>query len=251
MKKILTIIAITVLAINTQAQINKQKKVLDETLATIAEMDQMLGKDFTQITSALEAVNGANFIMGECMVLGAYADEGFKKQCKSMQDEFEKMFNASNWSYENYNPNGQSLVKVKTKEGKILSSPYNGFAGSASIKIGLLVEGLDIDGYFYQSKTDSTKYIMMFPVSQMGVFVEMTKNTAKTESKTVKQINTPVASTTTNKDTSTNITTTKTTTAKAVTTTVQKNTTPMAVKVIPAQNTKTKKVLKGKLKKVL
>lgn len=183
MKKILTIIAIILFAINTQAQtqaqIKAQKKAIDETMATISEMDQMLGKDFIQITSALEAVNSANFIMGECIVLGAYADEGFKKQCKSMQDEFDKMFNNSNWSFEKYDQNNQSLVQVKTKEGQVLSSPYNGFPGSATIKIGMLVQGLDIDGYFYQSKEDKTKYIMMFPVSQMGLFVEMTKKNIK------------------------------------------------------------------------
>ncbi len=174
MKKIFSTIAIVFLAITIQAQ-TTIKKSLEETLTTINEMDQMLAKDFTQITTALDAVNGVNFEMGECMILGAFVDEGFKKQCKAIQGEFDQMFNNSNWSFEKYNSNGQSLVKVKTKAGKILSSPYAGFQGSATIKIGMLVEGLDIDGYFYQSKSDKSKYIMMFPVGQMGVFVELTK----------------------------------------------------------------------------
>jgi hypothetical protein len=175
MKKLLTIIALALLAINTHAQTANQKKALQETMETINEMDQMLSKEFTMFTSALDAVSGASFVMGECIVLGAYADEGFKKQCKSMQAEFDKTFDKSTWSFEKYDENNQSLVKVKTKAGQALSSPYNGFQGSATIKINMLVDGLNIDGYFYQSKADKTKFIMMFPVSQMGVFVEMTK----------------------------------------------------------------------------
>jgi hypothetical protein len=174
MKKIISIIAIVVLTINTNAQTNI-KKSLEQTLATIDEMGQMLNKDFTQITTALDVVNGASFEMGECMVLGSFADEGFKKQCKTIEDEFGKMFNNSNWSFEKYNPNGQSLVKVKTKTGQTEQSPYSGFKGDATISIGTLIQGLTIQAYFYQSKEDKNKYVMMFPIGQMGLFVEMNK----------------------------------------------------------------------------
>ncbi len=174
MKKIFSTIAIVLLAITIQAQ-TTIKKSLEETLTTINEMDQMIAKDFTQITTALDAVNGVNFEMGECMVLGAFADEGFKKQCKALEDEFGKMFNNSTWSFEKYNPNGQSLVKVKTKAGQTEQSPYSGFKGDATISIGTLIQGLTIQAYFYQSKEDKTKYMMMFPVGQMGLFVEMAK----------------------------------------------------------------------------
>jgi hypothetical protein len=179
MKKILTIIAIALLAIDTQAQnrakAEADKKALGQIMETINEMDQMLGKEFTQITTALNVVNGATFTMGECIVLGAYADEGFKKNCKAAEDEFNQMFNNSIWSFAKYNPNGQSLVNVKTIAGKALSSPYSGYEGDATVKIGMLVDGLTIHGYFYRSKADKNKYIMMFPISQMGLFVEMTK----------------------------------------------------------------------------
>lgn len=183
MKKLVIVIVIALLAINTQAQnrakTEADKRALNQTMETINEMDQMLGKDFTQITTALNAVNASTFTMGECIVLGAYADEGFKKNCKAAEDEFNQMFNNSTWVFQKYNENGQSLVNVKTKTGKVLSSPYSGYEGDATIKIGMLVDGLTIHGYFYQSKTDKNKYIMMFPVSQMGVFVEMTKNEGK------------------------------------------------------------------------
>jgi hypothetical protein len=198
MKKIFTFILFATFAINIQAQ-TKEKKAFDKTMETINEMDQMLGKDFTQIKSALEVVNGANFEMGECMVLGAYADEGFKKQCKTLEDEFGKMFNNSTWNFEKYNANGQSLVKVKTKSGQTESSSYSGFQGDATIKIGALIQGLTMQAYFYQSKEDKTKYMMMFPVSQMGVFVELTKKDGKIASIQVQNNNTDAATSATPK----------------------------------------------------
>jgi hypothetical protein len=199
MKKIFSILVIALLAINTQAQL-KEKKAFDETMETINEMDQMLGKDFKQITSALEAVNGASFVMGDCIVLGAYADEGFKKNCKTMQAEFEKEFNKSSWIFDKYEANNQSLVKVTNSASKTQSSPYTGFAGSGTIKMGMLIEGLVIDAYFYQSKTDKNKYIMMFPVQQMGVFVELTKKDAKTVSNNVVKDNTAAPNATSKKN---------------------------------------------------
>jgi hypothetical protein len=174
MKKIIAIVALAFLAINTQAQKNA-KKAVEETINTINEMDQMLGKEFSQITTALDVVNGNQFLMGDCMVLGAFADESFKKNCKALEDEFGKMFNSSTWSFEKYNPNGQSLVKVKTKSGQTESSPYSGFQGDATVRIGTLIQGLTIQAYFYQNKEDKNKYMMAFPVQQMMLFVEVTK----------------------------------------------------------------------------
>jgi hypothetical protein len=171
MKKIVSSIAVVLFAITLQAQ----TKALNETLNTINDMDQLLGKEYTQVTTALNAVNGASFVMGDCLVLGAFADEGFKKNCKTLEAEFGKTFNNSTWSFDRYDANGQSLVKVKTTAGQTESSPYSGFQGDGTIKIATLIEGLTIQAYFYQSKQDKAKYIMMFPVQQMGVFVEMIK----------------------------------------------------------------------------
>ena len=180
MKKLLSLIAIVLFAINTQAQVQvKELKALEATMNTISEMDKMLGKEYTMMTSAVDAVSGADFVMGDCMVLGAYADEAFKKNCQALEDEFGKAFGGSAWSFEKYSQATESIVKVKTKAGQNEQSPYTGFPGSATIKIGMLIDGLTIEAYFYQNKADKTKYLMMFMVGQMGVFAELTKQGGK------------------------------------------------------------------------
>jgi hypothetical protein len=244
MKKLFNIILLAIFAINTQAQTDKQKKALDETMETINEMDQMLAKEFTHFTSALDAVNGATFSMGECIVLGAYADEGFKKDSKKMQEEIDKMFNNSTWSFEKWDENKQSLVRVKTKDGQALSSPYTGFPGSATIKIGMLVDGLDIDGYFYQNKKDKTKYIMVFASFQRGVYVELTKKEGKLASTAVQSNATDAAVDTKAKDGAKQ----KTTPVKE---TVKTNEIKQAVEVVPNQAAQpAKKIVKENLESI-
>ena len=175
--KLLSSIAVILLTITTHAQ-TKVEKDLKAVMTTINDMDQMLGNDYTQIMSALDAVSGTTFAMGECMVLGAFADESHRKMCKDVEKELGANLNNSTWAFEKYNRVNECRVKVKTKAGQTENVPYNGFEGRATIAIQSLIEGLNIEAYFYQSKTDKNKYIMFFADRQMGFYFDMTKQAA-------------------------------------------------------------------------
>jgi hypothetical protein len=182
MKKIFILAITAVMAIGATAQ-SVVKKAMEDNQATIEAMNEILLKDYTMMTTAYKAVSGRTLEMGECVVLGSYVDEGFKKQCKTLQDEFGGMFLNSKWTFDKFNPNAQSIVKVSTKKGQTEQSPYSGFDGDATISIGSLIQGLTIQAYFYESKADKNKYIMFFIMQQKGVFIEMTVKDGKSAAK--------------------------------------------------------------------
>ena len=182
MKKLLGILAIVVSAMSLQAQ-TKSEKDLKAVMTSISDMDKMLGNDYVMMKTAIDVVSATTFSMGECMVLGAYADESHRKMCKDVEKELGANLNSSTWAFEKYDRANECKVKVQTKAGQTENVPYNGFEGSATVKIQSLIEGLNIEAYFYQSKADKNKYIMFFADRGMGFYFDMTKTGATGNSK--------------------------------------------------------------------
>lgn len=154
----------------------KAAKQLEANLSTIDDLSKMLLNDYEMKTTGVDVVSGAKFKMNGCLVLGSYGDEGFQKQIKSMEKEFGDTFDNSIWAYEKFDPNGQSMLSVKTVSGKIESSPYTGFKGSATVRVGTLIEGLTMESYFYEKKKDKNQYLVVFAVGNgISCVMDMTK----------------------------------------------------------------------------
>ncbi len=175
MKKLLSIIAIALLAITTQAQTKVEKK-LAANLSTIADVTKMLQDDYIFIENTATVIPNNTFKFGECMVLTEYADEGINKDAKTIEKDFNASLGGSTWKFgpeNNYSvATIQLTAKGKTEEGNFATS-------GGMFKVTNLIEGLDIQSGLYQSKKDKNTYMIMFGIrSGMACFADFTLQAA-------------------------------------------------------------------------
>lgn len=160
MKKIVfTAAALCIFCLSTLAQ--KEKTNLDNNLKTVDELNKMLATKYTQIQTAEKAVPGNSFKMGEIMVLNYYGDEAAQKQADAIEKEFNGMLANSTWKFDKIDPqNGMQKVTVATKTGETQQSNYS--TVGATFIANSLIQGMDLNVYIYQNKTNAKNHIIVF-----------------------------------------------------------------------------------------
>jgi hypothetical protein len=241
MKKIiLSLLAVTLLtasyAQSSGATTEKASANLNNNMKTAEDLQNMLMKDYTQIMDVRQVVPGKNFKMGTSMTLSGYGDENAIKEAKKLEENFNKTFEGSLWSFGSVNENSQPVLTVKAGS-KTESGTYSAFPGSAAIEVSSFLMGKDLSVFIFQNKKDKNNYLITFAV-QNGLSMVSEFNL------TNEKVSASATNTTTTDAAATNAASTPTTTTNQATTEV-KNTATNEIK------NKAKNAVKGKLGKLL
>jgi hypothetical protein len=156
------------------SQTTEQNNLLKNT-ATVEELQQLLVTDYVAMSEMNKVVPKNQFTVSNLMVLNPYGDVSAQSQAKAIEDQFSNVFNGSTWKFDAIDlQNGSQRLSVTTSSGQTESASYN--CVGATFHSGTLIEGMDVDAYLFQSKTDTKAYILLLPVSNgMTVVADFTK----------------------------------------------------------------------------
>ncbi|MBL7700914.1 MAG: hypothetical protein JNM14_01580 [Ferruginibacter sp.] len=181
MKSKIIMLLFAICAVTTAVAQGFNKKTvatLESNLNTIAELEKLIASDYTLMDKPVNVVSAKSFQAGQFMMLTSFADDAAMKQADALEKDFNGTFEKSVWKFDAINPNSTTWVKVTTQKGQTEQSGYT--PSGAMIRIGSLVQGLDINAYFYQNKKETGSYIMLFAVGNgMACVAEFTSAAGK------------------------------------------------------------------------
>lgn len=157
------------------SQTTEQNNLLKNT-ATVEELQQMLVTDYVAMSEMNKVVPKNQFTVSNLMVLNPYGDVSAQSQAKAIEDQFSSVFNESSWKFDAIDlQNGSQKLTVTTASGQTESASYN--CVGATFHSGTLIEGMDVDAYLFQNKTNKNQFILLFALTNgMTVVADFIKN---------------------------------------------------------------------------
>lgn len=144
--------------------------------ATSEELQSMLVNDYVSQIEMNRVVPKRSFTLSNLMVINPYGDISAQSQAQTIEEQFSAVFNGSVWSFDAIDPqNGSQKLMVTTTSGETQIAPYN--CVGATFHSGMLIEGVDLDGYLFQNKTNKNAFILLFSLANgMTIVSDFTLN---------------------------------------------------------------------------